>query len=311
MLSMKTLKNNYSSINNGYINLFLSLILGSLRPILLKLGITDTLATPIAISFLSATIAAIIVLIFNRPKLNFLKRFSLYIPGFLLLLNTILTASALKYTNLVTVVTIISLTPIVVAFHKMILTKSIKNLEWFFIGFIFAFVGILQVMEINSLKDLQINLLGIFLAASAVIVSDIYRLFVEKKSREIGSENLSSIIIICGGIFGLIYLPFNSSVVINSNLNFWGLIILLSISIAFSNLLFVKALKMVGALTTSLIYIIQPAVVVFFGVLFISEPLKMNYITGISLIIMGLFIFKFPSINLRIKEKINLIKDCD
>lgn len=300
---METKRQNYS-FNKGYISLFLSLLLGSLRPIFIKIGVSD-LSTPIRVAVLSAIIAGLIAFTFNRPNLKIFNKFKYYIPGLLLLLNTVLTAYALKYTNLVTVITIISLTPIVVAFHKLFLEKSTKNLGWFFAGFVFAFLGILQVIEIKSFEDFQLNLLGIILSVLVVIVSDTYRVFIEKKALRVISKKLSSIIVMTGGLFSLAYIPFDPMMLVNTNLNFWIVIILLAISITYSNLLFIKALKMVGALTTSLVYIMQPAVVVILGILFISEPFKMNYLTGIGLIIFGLFIFKFPSIHLRLKQKWN------
>ena len=303
---METKKQNYS-FNKGYISLFLALILGSLRPVLIEIGVTG-LSTPIRVTVLSAIIAGLIAFIFNRPNLKIFNKFKYYIPGLLLLLNTILTAYALKYTNLITVITIISLTPIVVAFHKLILEKSTKNIGWFFAGFVFAFIGILQVIEITSFEDFQLNLLGIVLSILVVIVSDAYRVFIEKKALRVISKKLSPIIVMTGGLFSLAYIPFDPMMFTNTNFKFWIVIVLLAISITYSNLLFIKALKMVGALTTSLVYIMQPAIVVILGILFIDEPFKMNYLTGISLIILGLFIFKFPSIHIRLKQKINLYK---
>jgi len=300
---MKLTKNSSLPFNIGYLTVFSALIIGSLKPVLIKMGIADSFATPLTISIFSAIIAGFIVIIFNRPDLKYFKKIELYVPGFLLLLNTILTAFALKFTNLVTVITIISLTPIVVAFHKAILERSFKNLEWFMAGFAVAFMGVMQVIEINNFNDLKLNLLGILFASCAVMVSDVYRIFIERKSLKIEPENLSSMIIITGAVFGIIYLPFNVETVANHSLNFWILVILLAGSIVYSNLLFVKALKSIGALTTSLGYIMQPAVVVFLGVLLISETLKLNHLTGISLIILGLLIFKLPAINLKLKER--------
>ena len=293
---MKIIKNIGLSVSNGDIAVLSALLLGSCKPVLIKSGITGPILTPAIISFISAAIAGAIVFIFNRPDLKFFKNASLYIPGVLLLLNTFLTAIALNYTNLATVTAIIALTPIVVAFHKALIDKSMKNLGWFLAGFIFAFVGVLQVIEINNFSDLKLSLPGIFFAFSAVIVSDIYRLFLERKSLKIEPETLSAMIIITGSIFGFVCMLFYSEKVVTIDYKTWGIILLLAIAIAYSHLLFVKGLKKIGAITTSLILIMQPAVVIFLGALFIAEPLKINHITGISLIILGLFVFKLPSV---------------
>ena len=293
---MKIFKITGLSLSNGYIAVLFALLLGSCKPVLIKSGITGPILTPAIISFISAALAGAIVFIFNRPDLKFFKNVSLYIPGVLLLLNTFLTAIALNYTNLATVIAIIALTPIVVAFHKAIIDKSMENLGWFLAGFILAFIGVLQVIEINNFSNLKLSLPGILFAFSAVIVSDIYRLFLEKKSLNIEPETLSSMIIITGSIFGFACMSFYSEKVITIDYKTWGIILLLAIAIAYSNLLFVKGLKKIGAITTSLILIMQPAVVIFLGAIFIAEPLKTNHIIGVFLIILGLFIFKLPAI---------------
>ncbi|MFT4104215.1 MAG: DMT family transporter [Lacrimispora sp.] len=201
---------------------------------------------------------------------------------------------ALTYTLASNVGVIISVAPFFTALFSHLFLENEKLKANFFIGFMIAMIGIILI-NFNGSMVLKLNPMGDLLAVSAAFVWAIYAILTKKVS-QFGYNTIQTTrrIFLYGVIFmlpALTVLPFE-----------WGferflqpvnLFNILFLGLGASALCFVTwntAVKLLGAVKTSIYIYLVPAVTVITSILILNETITWIAACGTLLTLAGLFI---------------------
>ena len=201
---------------------------------------------------------------------------------------------ALTYSLASNIGVIISVAPFFTAVLSRYILKEEKLHRNFFLGFITAIIGI-SLISFSGSSNFKLNPLGDFLALLAAIIWAVYSILIKK----IGEYGFNTIqvtrrIFMYGIIFMLLTLmPFGFTWDLNrfSNPVYLGNIIYLGIGA--SAICFVTwnwAVKILGAIKTSIYIYIVPVVTVVTSTLILNEQITMTAFVGMILTLMGLFL---------------------
>ncbi len=285
----------------GYVFLVIALILESLKPIFIKYGFNDFSISSLSMMGILAVMTGILSFVINRPKLPIEgKDFgSLLLLSFLMLCYTLANVIALKYLNIIKVTAIIALTPLVITIHQAFRIDK-KLSKYFYLGFLIAFSGVLLVINLTDINKLSLNYIGVMFSFLTVITAYIYRIKVEeifKKLKNISSGKLSCYMLIICGFMCLIFLPIDfKNVIKQSSLTFWTVLFSSSICWIYANKFFVKSIKMIGATYGSMLWILQPAIVMGLAPVILKEQIYSQQVLGISILILGILISEITNI---------------
>ena len=295
----------------GYLIIIIALVIGSIKPVLMTFGLNNISIPTITMLIMIFILSAAISYFYVRPRpLEKREIKPVLTSGVLLFCYTISTLFALKFSNVITVTSIIAITPLVVGIHQAIIRQKQLNKK-FFIGFILAFVGVLTVINLIDIHMLNLNAKGILFSFLTVLFADIYRVTLDKatKKTNLSPDSISSYMLITSAAICLTLIPFYvDSVAQYNNIGVWLVISGIALCSVFANLLFVKAIKIIGATSVSMVCILQPAIVLLIAVLFLGEKSNLSQITGISLIIFGIFVSESKYAEKRQKAKQKLKK---
>ncbi|WP_333648732.1 DMT family transporter [Lacrimispora sp.] len=201
---------------------------------------------------------------------------------------------ALTYTLASNVGVIISIAPFFTALFSHLFLENEKLKANFFIGFVIAMIGIILI-NFNGSMVLKLNPMGDLLAILAAFVWAIYAILTKKVS-QFGYNTIQTTrrIFLYGVIFmlpALSVLPFK-----------WGferflqpvnLFNILFLGLGASALCFVTwntAVKLLGAVKTSIYIYLVPAVTVITSILILNETITWIAACGTLLTLVGLFI---------------------
>jgi drug/metabolite transporter (DMT)-like permease len=274
----------------GYLFVILSLMTGSLKPVLIQMGLLNKSLSVFSLTVIVAILTALIVILLKKP--DFQKKhidLEVILAGVLLLLNGFFTIIAIKYSSVIMVAAIIATTPLIIGLHQSFIDKKTISVR-FVIGFFIAFTGVLLVIRFSGVEQLFMNLTGVFFAFAAVLCSDIYRILLQKLTVKISSSIVSNYVLLVGGVVCFFLMLFNIDVVMAISPSGWIILIVISLCAMFANLFFVKAIKEIGAVYTSTIYITKPAVILFLAMIFLMEKASIIQVAGIFIMMCGVFI---------------------
>lgn len=282
----------------GYILVFLSLTVGSLRPVLMQLGLNLNYVTTFQLLIISSIIGGLLVFLTpNHLKFSFKNFFKPALCGILLYLNSFFTILALNHMSVISVSIIVALTPLLVDFHNSYLNKKPlpkKN----FLGFAISFVGVMLVLNVFSVQGFFFNYEGCFFSVLAIITSDIYRISIQQLTQEYSSRSVSAFVLLTGLLISLVFLPFNVHTYTLIKPDAWLILFFIGVSIYLANLFFVKAIHLLGSSKVSMLYISRPIFVLVLAMIILSSSCSFYQLTGIFITMAGLFVYESKIINI-------------
>jgi drug/metabolite transporter (DMT)-like permease len=254
--------------------------------------------SPIEILFIRFTIGFIVLsLVYpHRLKIKDIKHELHFAAAGLcgITLYYLLENIALTYTFASNVGVIISIAPFFTAIFAHLFLDSEKLKLQFFVGFVVALAGIFLI-SFNGYTTLKLNPLGDILAVSAAIVWASYSILTKKISGfHYNTIQTTRRIFFYGLIFmipALIILRFNPNIyLLIKPINLFNILFL---GLGASALCFVtwnSAVKILGAVKTSVYIYIVPVITAVTSIIILQEKITGIAIFGIVLTLSGLFI---------------------
>lgn len=205
---------------------------------------------------------------------------------------------ALTYTLASNVGVIISIAPFFTAFLTLFFAKTEERFNIrFFIGFILAIAGI-YLISFSGNTDVQINPIGDLLAVLAAVVWAIYSVL----SRKISSYGYNVVqttrrIFIYGILFMIPSLfAFDFKLQLSRFVEVQNLINILFLGFGASALCFVTwnmAVKILGAVKTSVYIYLVPVITIITSVIVLKEKITVWIVIGTIMTLFGLFISEY------------------
>jgi drug/metabolite transporter (DMT)-like permease len=203
-------------------------------------------------------------------------------PVSLLLMTTgFCTLVALKYLSAVTVITVVTTTPAIVAILNQRLGRDTLAPK-FWLGFCLSFIGVVISLEYNAFVANPIGLICVFVA---VVSSSLYRVSMESLSEELSPLLASALSFVVMGLITLLFVyPFvgcipGKGLPIASTIGF---------AAAVANVAFITALNRVGATRISIIAMVQRPLLIGAAAIFLQEQPTPLQLFGILLVIVGM-----------------------
>lgn len=150
-------------------------------------------------------------------------------------------------------------------------------------------VSILGILFIFNPFALSPDLKGIGLAIAAAVAFSLFGVISKTRIEKYGGLVLNSFSFIIGDILLLLFLLyFGNPITAGITYGNIGHILYLSIFVtALGYLSYFEAMKLTSAITTSMVFLIKPALAPLLSFLILGEILKVNALLGIALIIVG------------------------
>lgn len=287
---------NNSKNSTGHIAALISIIIWGTTFISTKILLNDF--SPIEILFFRFTIGLIALFIVcpHRFKVNDKKHELYFIAAGLsgVTLYFLLENIALTYTFASNVGVIISISPFFTAIFAHMFLDGEKLKPQFFIGFAVAICGIFLI-SFNSNMNLKLNPLGDILAILAAILWAVYSILTKKiSSFQYNSIQTTRRIFIYGIIFMVPALfMFDFSLNLNRLNSMTNLFNIIYLGLGASALCFVTwgiAVKVLGAVKTSVYIYMVPVITVVTSAIVLNETITPITLIGTALTLTGLFV---------------------
>ncbi len=260
-----------------------ALVLGAAEPIIVKYGYRGGLGPYqffIIRNIAGAITLAPVFFYFCTKCPDQEKVFKPIIPIALLLMTTSLcTILALKNLTAVTVLTVVTTTPALVAVINEKLGRDILGPK-FWLGFWLCFAGIILSMPLDNYSG---DWLGTIAVLIAVFSSGFYRVKMDQITSDHNAIYVSAACFVILGIASLFFLP------ILGNISAYdiGYGIIVGICAALANVAFIKSLSLVGATRISVITMIQRPAFILIAALILHEVPTWLQLFGIVLVVAG------------------------
>lgn len=283
----------------GHLAALLTILIWGTTFISTKILLTDF--QPVEILFFRFIMGYMILLaIYPRRlrKLNWKQEMTFVAAGFCgICLYYLLENVALTYTMASNVGVIISVAPFITAILAHLFIKSEEKLQInFFIGFVVAMAGIILISFNGS--QLKLNPVGDILAFAAAFVWACYSIL----TKRIGGFGLPVILTTRRTFFyGILFMIpalflFDFQLDMSCFTDMANLLNILYLGIGASALCFVTwnyAVKILGAVKTSIYIYMVPVITVITSVLVLKETVTLLSITGTVLAVVGLFLSEY------------------
>jgi drug/metabolite transporter (DMT)-like permease len=278
-----------TSARNKALWVTLAMISGALEPIMTKFGYRGDLQ-PIPLFFVRNLIAALVLLpIVLRAGASWnSKSIREIMPASLLLMLTgFCTLLALNYMSAVTVITVVTTTPAVVALINQKMGRD-RLAKYFWLGFILCFVGVVMSLDFAAFTS---NTAGLIAVLVAVFSSSIYRVKMEVLTDKFPPAWTSAVCFVLIGLFSVFLFALKSvtsgALPIPSVASLpWCLGI--GVAAALANVSFVTALNKVGSTRISIISMLQRPLLIGFAAVVLQEQPTAIQIIGIILVVIGM-----------------------
>ncbi len=198
----------------------------------------------------------------------------------------------LKLTSPTTTSVIIATIPLFTPFSAIIFLKEKISLINVF-GIIISFAGVLLVVVTKDFK-LAVSPLGLLLLSGAVFCAVLYNFFLRKLAQKYNIFTIITVQNICSTIMFIpLFIIYGLDEIITVKYDFTLISLMLILSIFASSLAFVfyaNSLKVIGISKTNVFTNTIPVFTAIFSYFIIGELLNINKITGIIIVISGLFL---------------------
>ncbi|MBX9686605.1 MAG: DMT family transporter [Candidatus Obscuribacterales bacterium] len=273
--------------SGNYFWITATLLAASIEPIIAKIGYAAN-CTPLQLLCLKSIVGALVIYPLTRKE-SWLAASELktIIPAALLLLCTsTLSLSALQFIPASLLITILTVTPAVVALVNQALGRDTLSKK-FWLGFFTCVLGLLFTLKSEFAG---IHALGIGLALAAVCSSSTYRVLMERITSCYKPAIVSRYIFLINGACSLSLVPFVFQNGLPGNLLLSGL--WLGTAAAVANLAFLYAISILGATRVSIISMLERPIVILIAAIVLKEALSPAQILGIILVFSGVQIAK-------------------
>ncbi len=199
---------------------------------------------------------------------------------------------AIKYGEPAVVALIISSNPIFVYIISLMLKHEVVSVKKI-LGFILGLTGI-SIVLIKNFNDLELEAGAMYALIGAVSFAAFTIL-----NKKAVSKHTPLIVNIISFAFGLIcigiFFTFRGSVDITAELfdspvRIIKLFYLGIFVTAISYITFLTAIKRIGAVASSLVFLFKPAVATIFAVIFLSEEIRLNFFVGLLISALGSYL---------------------
>jgi drug/metabolite transporter (DMT)-like permease len=260
-----------------------ALVLGAAEPIVVKYGYRGGLGPYqffIVRNIVGALTLAPIFLYYSFKRPNQSKPVKPVIPIALLLMGTsFCTILALRGLSAVTVLTVVTSTPALVAIINEKLGRDILGNK-FWLGFWLCFAGVVLSMPFDNYSG---DWLGTIAVVLAIFTSGFYRVKMDEITIKHDPIYIASLCFIILGLISLAFLPFIGR--LSPYDICYGIGI--GISAALANVAFIKSLSLVGATRISVIAMVQRPAFILLAALILREVPTLLQILGIILVAIG------------------------
>ncbi len=185
---------------------------------------------------------------------------------------------------------------ITILLHSFFLkTHKIKKTE--VLGMLLAFVGLIVLLNpsSDSLKGTLLGYGALLIAASSFALSFI---FMDKIPRELSALHVSRFILMVYSLPFVLFWLLTDAKGISTDVKAWTSLLVLGIfASGLVYVLYIKLVRLSGPTFTSLSNYIVPLTGTFLGVFILNEPLSLNIIIALVLIVFSLFIINLKSKN--------------
>ena len=267
----------------------LAILAADVEPLLVKVGY-QAAATPLQLLALKTMVAALLIYPLTRrwEWIGWAALRRLAPVSMLLLLTNGLTLAALRYTTVVTMITVVTSTPAMVALVNRARGRESHSLQ-FWVGFVLCFAGVLGSVNLHGADGGATSHLGVLLLVGAVISSTIYRTAMEDVTSRHPPLLVSTYtFFVNGSLCALLLLPSLGSLPPQAlGIGCW-----IGFAGAIANVAFISALHALGATRLSIFTMLQrPLIIVLAGV-FLHEPIAWTQWVGIAAVIAGVQLAK-------------------
>lgn len=266
--------------------LFLSLLGSSLEPVLIKYFRPDI--TPLTLIVLKSLVGTCFILPFYR-RLKKLRTED-FIPvsqvAILAFITNTLIFVALQSIPATTLITVITITPLVVALFNH--QRGMGKISFqFIVAFIAVFVGVLLTIEVLGKEKKFLLDYGIGIALVSVLTSAIYRLKMDSLTQKVDPFTVSVSLFFFNGVLSLLLLPLVNFSERAIPLGLW-----LGCAGVIANIFFLYAIKHLGSTRVSILSIIQRPLAIIFGAFLLNEIITPLQISGMALTFIGIYFAK-------------------
>lgn len=201
---------------------------------------------------------------------------------------------ALRYTNASNAGIIVSVSPFFTALLARVFLKEERAGMFFYLGFLLALSGII-VISVNSSTQQGINPLGDLLVLIASMIWAVYSI-VTRNISKLGYGTIPATRrTFFYGILFLIPVALFSGIDIDLQqvikpVNFWNLLFLGVGASAICFLTWNQAIRMIGAVKTSVYIYLAPVITVTMSALILDEPVTWVTVLGVALTLAGLLL---------------------
>lgn len=260
-----------------------ALIASSIEPLVVKLGLKGNA---------SASQLLILKLIFGGLFIAPIYKYVTWIgkeslKGILIvssyfILNYLFIFHSLNRISASVLVTIITVTPAIVAIINQFKSKEIAGPK-FWLGFGLCFVGVMLTIDLFNTKSPALDMIGLLLAFSSVATSALYRTKMDVLTKTMKPITISAYIFITNAIVGIVCLPWLDSV----DKGTWPIALWIGFAGAVANVAFISALKLIGSTRISILTVLQRPLVIILAAIILKEPLGLYQIAGIAMVLFG------------------------
>lgn len=267
---------------------FLALLAASIEPVVAKLGFEGNF-TPLDLLAYKHIFAALIVLPLTRT-FSWIGRSAIkkvILVSVLLLITNGLVLFSLKTLSAALVVMLIKTTPAFVALVNSWKGRDELDLK-FWVGFALCFAGV--VLSIDPFgAEQHFDFWGLLAIAGSILSSTVYRTVMEDVTRDVPPKTVSTYIFLIDGILvSFLLLPFVELPTREQLLiSMW-----VGVAAVVANIAFLAAIHLVGSTRMSIFDMLQRPMVVILAVFVLNEPLTVNIIIGMVLVLAGVYMAK-------------------
>ena len=260
----------------------MALLAASAEPIIVKLGYRG-LASPWHFLVLKNIVAALFILPLTRTFrwVGFAGLRKITVVSLLLLITSGATLLALKYLSAVTVITVVTTTPALVAIINQKLGRDSLTLKFWF-GFLLCWAGVFLTVDVHQV--LSADWVGTACMVVAVLSSAIYRVRMEDVTAEFKPMLVSTYLFPIMAIVSAVFImPFIGPIPTYAlPIGAW-----IGFAAALANVAFLMALYLLGSTRVSIINMLQRPLIVVAASIILKEPMTIGQILGIAMVFVG------------------------
>jgi drug/metabolite transporter (DMT)-like permease len=281
--------------------ILIALLAASIEPVLVRLGYRGN-ATPAQLWLARSVVAALVVVPITRslkPVSRAQMRAVLSV-GPLLLLTTLASLNALRVMPVALLVTAMSTTPALVAIGNQLLGRERGSLK-FWLGFFCCLAGVTLSVDLGNIVAPREFSWGLVLLLVAMASSAVYRIRLEGLTKIVEPQVASTWFFVINGILAVLLIPFCVYLDEADSASTWlrgfpervfYIAAWAGVASVLANIIFVKAVRLLGATRMSIFDLLQRPLVVILAAVILGESVTPPQLAGLALVLLGVHLAK-------------------